>query len=125
MATQRSPATDWYKTAFRYDYLRVYPHRNDEEARRQVDFLLGILDIPPPAHIDSVAAMAGTALELNPAGLQVTDWTCRKNCRAGNAPVRARGWSHLHPGRYARSSPCLRFDLLVNFFTSFAISARR
>ena len=35
----------WYKEWFGEDYLRVYPHRNTEEAKHQIDFVQKILPL--------------------------------------------------------------------------------
>ena len=34
---------DWYANWFGLDYIRLYPHRDTAEAKRQVDFLLQAL----------------------------------------------------------------------------------
>ena len=39
---------DWYANWFGLDYIRLYPHRDTAEAKRQVDFLLQAL--PEPFH---------------------------------------------------------------------------
>lgn len=41
----------WYEEAFRHDYLLVYPHRNEEEARLEVEFALRVCGLRPPASI--------------------------------------------------------------------------
>lgn len=122
MASHRSPASDWYKTAFRYDYLRVYPHRNDDEARRQVDFLLDSMEVPAPCDILDLGCGDGRhSLELARRGYRVTgldlsaDLLERARRRAAGERLDItfiRGDMRDPPGISA-------FDLVVNFFTSF------
>jgi len=122
MATQRSPASDWYKTAFRYDYLRVYPHRNDEEARRQVDFLVDKLDVPPSCEVLDLGCGDGRhSLELTRRGFRVTGLDLseelleRARCRTADE-----GLDITFMRGDMRDPPADRaFDLVVNFFTSF------
>ena len=122
MASHRSPASDWYKTAFRYDYLRVYPHRNDEEARRQVDFLLGILDIPPPCNILDLGCGDGRhSLELTRRGYRVTGLDLSEELlERARARTADEGLDVTFIQGDMRDPPRVSaFDLVVNFFTSF------
>ncbi len=122
MVTHRNPASDWYKTAFRFDYLRVYPHRNDEEARRQVDFLLVKLDNAPPCDVLDLGCGDGRhSLELSRRGYRVTgldlseellDRARRRTAEEGLDITFIQGDMRDAPGVSA-------FDLVVNFFTSF------
>ena len=122
MASHRNPASDWYKTAFRYDYLRVYPHRNDEEARRQVDFLLRELDSAPPCDVLDLGCGDGRhSLELTRRGYRVTgldlsgellERARRRTAEEGLDIAFIQGDMRDPPGVSA-------FDLVVNFFTSF------
>ena len=122
MATQHRPASDWYKTAFRYDYLREYPHRNDEEARRQVDFLVDILDVPHSCEVLDLGCGDGRhSLELTRRGFRVTgldlseellERARRRTADEGLDITFIRGDMRDPPAVHA-------FDLVVNFFTSF------
>ena len=122
MDSHRSPASDWYKTAFRYDYLRVYPHRNDAEARRQVDFLLHRLDVPPSCEVLDLGCGDGRhSLELARRGFRVTgldlsdellERARRRTSDEGLDITFIEGDMRDPPGESA-------FDLVVNFFTSF------
>lgn len=122
MATQRSPASDWYKTAFRYDYLRVYLHRNDEEARRQVDFLVGRLDVPPSCEVLDLGCGDGRhSLELTRRGFRVTGLDLSEELlERARRRTADEGLDVTFIQGDMRDPPAVRaFDLVVNFFTSF------
>ena len=122
MDSHRSPASDWYKTAFRYDYLRVYPHRNDEEARRQVDFLLERLDSAPPCDVLDLGCGDGRhSLELTRRGYRVTglDLSGELLERARSRAADERLDITFIQGDMREPPRAAAFDLVVNFFTSF------
>ncbi len=122
MDKKRNPAADWYKRAFRFDYLRVYPHRNDREARSQVDFLLGKLDSGSPRDILDLGCGDGRhSLELARRGHRVIgldlseellERARSRNEDEGLEATFIQGDMRDPPRRSA-------FDLVVNFFTSF------
>ena len=122
MVTQRSPASDWYKTAFRYDYLRVYPHRNDEEARRQVDFLVARLDVPPSCEVLDLGCGDGRhSLELARRGFRVTGLDLSEELlERARRRTADEGLDITFIRGDMRDPPVVRaYDLVVNFFTSF------
>lgn len=41
----------WYEEAFRHDYLLVYPHRNEAEAKLEVEFAIRVCGLRPPNQI--------------------------------------------------------------------------
>ena len=41
----------WYEEAFRHDYLLVYPHRNEEQAKLEVEFALRVCGFRQPSKI--------------------------------------------------------------------------
>lgn len=122
VATQHSPTSDWYKTAFRYDYLRVYPHRNDEEARRQVDFLVDRLDVPPSCKVLDLGCGDGRhSLELTRRGFRVTGLDLSEELLE-RALLRTadEGLDITFIQGDMRDPPAVQeYDLVVNFFTSF------
>ncbi|MFQ5674629.1 MAG: class I SAM-dependent methyltransferase [bacterium] len=63
----------WYKDWFGEDYLRVYPHRDAAEAKRQVDFVTRTLDFQPKQKILDLGCGNGRhASELASRGYDVT-----------------------------------------------------
>ena len=61
--------SEWYESAFSKAYLALYPHRNDEEARRDVAHIASLLDLPKDQPILDLCCGAGRHLEaLNAAG---------------------------------------------------------
>lgn len=117
-----APPDDWYKEAFRADYLRVYKHRDDTEARRQIDFLTRTLDLHPPGDVFDLNCGDGRhAIEFARRGYRVTGLDLSEELLA-QAQKRARklGLSIRFVRGDMREIPYERtFDLLVNFFTSF------
>jgi SAM-dependent methyltransferase len=62
----------WYEAAFRSEYLRVYRHRDDESAAREVAFLLDVTEIRSGDRVLDLACGAGRhARPLAAAGCRV------------------------------------------------------
>jgi len=54
---------EWFEDAFRADYLRVYPHRDDAQAADDVTYLLGLLPgLAPERRVLDLACGAGRHL---------------------------------------------------------------
>jgi len=61
----------WYETAFDEDYLARYPHRDDEEATRDVTAIVDLLDPPRDGPLLDLACGAGRhLLALSRAGFR-------------------------------------------------------
>ncbi len=122
MLTNYKPASDWYKKAFRSDYLRVYPHRNDKEARVQVEFLLEKLGGISLCNVLDIGCGDGRhSLEFSRRGYKVTglDLSDELLERAYNR-AKEEGLDTTFIHRDMREVPkSYNFDLVVNFFTSF------
>jgi len=52
----------WYETAFKTDYLDRYPHRNDEEARLDIEAVIALIDPPRDEPILDLGCGAGRHL---------------------------------------------------------------
>lgn len=50
---------DWYKESFGEDYLLVYQHRSKEQAKQEVDQLIGWLDLKPQERILDLCCGSG------------------------------------------------------------------
>ena len=55
--------SEWYESAFSKDYLALYPHRNDEEARQDVECILRLLNPPKHEPLLDLCCGAGRHLE--------------------------------------------------------------
>ena len=116
------PDSSWYKRAFRLDYLQVYTHRNDEEARKQVDFLTQTLGCKPPTDVLDLGCGDGRhSLELARRHFRVTglDLSEELLTRARERATAAGLAIHFHQGDMRDIPFESTFDLVVNFFTSF------
>lgn len=62
----------WYKDWFGEDYLKVYPHRDEREAKTQVDFVVSVLPLQAGDRVlDLGSGMGRHAIELSRRGLRV------------------------------------------------------
>ncbi len=112
----------WYKDWFGEDYLKVYPHRDEVEAKKQVDFVVKVLGLKPAQKILDLGCGNGRhANEFSGKGHPVT-------CLDLSAVLLSLG-----KGKYSPASCCVRFvradmrhipfanafDSVVSFFTTF------
>jgi SAM-dependent methyltransferase len=116
----------WYKDWFGEDYLKVYPHRDESEAKRQVDFVEQVLPLKAGHRILDLGCGSGRhSAELAKRGYQVTCLdlspvllSLAKTKKAGDqcctqfvrADMRAVPFSNA-------------FDTVVSFFTTFGYFA--
>lgn len=112
----------WYKDTFGKDYVKIYSHRDDQEAKKIVRFAMQALDMQPGQRIldlgcgngrnSIVAAQLGlkvVALDLSPELLAMAQIKARKN----NAPL-------LFVRGDMRHLPLTgSFDAVWSLFTSF------
>lgn len=116
-----SSDTRWYEEAFRADYLRVYPHRDLESARPEVEFLLasGVRG----RVLDLCCGFGRHALLLAEAGASVVglDLSLELLTAARELP----GFERTLRGRLVLADASrlpfhdARFDSVVNLFSSF------
>lgn len=113
----------WYKKSFGKEYLSVYGRRNDEEASREIDFVLSVLKPPRDAWILDLACGAGrharalagrgmknvVGIDLSPELLSVA---ARDAERLNSPHMLLRGDMRRIPFR-------ARFDIVLSMFTSF------
>jgi SAM-dependent methyltransferase len=119
MEPEGSTDPPWYRNWFGEEYLRLYPHRDREEAQEAVELLLewaeGVLDGPvldlacgAGRHLDALA-QAG----VNCIGLDLSLPLLQRACRAGPEKRLVRGDMRHLP--FSDSS----FAGVTSFFTSF------
>jgi SAM-dependent methyltransferase len=107
----------WYEIAFGAHYLDVYAHRDEQQARREVAFVLQALDLPPHARVLDLACGNGRHLKaLRLAGLDAVgvdlSAALLRQAREHDLPVARADMRRL-------PLPAAHFDAVVNLFTSF------
>lgn len=111
-------ADAWYRRWFGEEYLALYPHRNEAEARRAVDLFRRLCRPAPGARVLDLACGAGRHLEplassgLRPVGLDLSRPLLR---RAGRESDRRLVRGDMRSLPLAAGA----FDAVVQFFTSF------
>ena len=116
-----SPEPRWYEEAFRADYRRVYPHRDLEGARAEVDFLRAqgvggrVLDL--------CCGFGRHSLLLREAGVEAFGLDLSEELLVASADLP--GWDRQLDGRLVRADMTRIpfagsvFDGVVNLFSSF------
>jgi SAM-dependent methyltransferase len=110
--------TEWYEEWFGEDYLRLYPHRDDADARRAVGLIGRTVGLSPGWRMLDVGCGAGrharafTELRAVCFGLDLSATLLRLARQVTSAPLIRADMRHL-PVRPAS------MDLTVNLFTSF------
>ena len=117
---------DWYEEWFGEEYKMVYPHRNEEEAKEQVEFLMRHISLPDGAKVLDLCCGCGRhAVELKQRGYDVVgldlseellELACSRASECGEDIEFIRGDMREIPYED-------HFDLIVNFFTSFGYFA--
>lgn len=113
---------EWYKDWFGKEYLLVYPHRNESEAQRQIDFLQKYVGIPKDAKILNLCCGNGRhALELKKLGYDVVGIDLSEELLNVAQEKASEDGIDLKLVRCdMREIPYVDyFDLIVQFFTSF------
>lgn len=122
--TGAEEARPWYREWFGETYLRLYPHRDREEAARGVALFLELAELPPGSRVLDLACGAGRHLApLREAGLRAVGLDL-----SGPLLDRARSrWTGLLTRGDMRELPFRdgAFDGAVQFFTSFGYFRRR
>lgn len=113
---------NWYEEWFGEDYKLVYPHRNEEEAKVQIEFVSQHISIPEGAKVLDLCCGCGRhAVELmrlgyDVVGLDLSEELLDMACaRADECEMDV----HFIQGDMREIPYENHFDLIVNFFTSF------
>jgi SAM-dependent methyltransferase len=121
--TSSKPTREWFRDWFGEEYLALYPHRDEEEARQAVDLYRRVSSPQPGSRLLDLACGAGRHLrELQAAGLDATgldlSLTLLRTARSGaGADPLVRGDMRKLP--FSSGS----FGGLTSFFTSFGYFA--
>ncbi len=115
-------APEWYRDWFGEEYLALYPHRDEEEARDGVDLLLRACGQPSGLVLDLASGAGRHLLEFQRRGVKAVGLdlskTLLKQARAGSpALLVAEGDMRYLP--FADDA----FQMVANFFTSFGYFA--
>ncbi len=112
----------WYKTFFGEDYLRIYSFLTPERTEREVDGIVGLLDLPPgSAILDLCCGHGRHALALAKRGYRVTGqdlsevFLQRAQAEAEAQGVQVR-WLQSDMRKIPFES---EFDAVINIFTAF------
>jgi ubiquinone/menaquinone biosynthesis C-methylase UbiE len=111
---------EWYEDSFGEDYLIVYRHRDFGGARREVEQMIGWLELPQGAKVlDLCCGMGRHSLALAEAGYEVTGVDLSEALlREARAQAGAGAVTWLRSDM--RKLPLAGgFDAVVNLFTSF------
>ena len=115
--------TDWFEEWFGEDYLRLYPHRDDEDARQAVELVSKLINLQGARVLDLACGQGRHSVHLAALGARVTGLDlssallARARERLGASARLVRGDMRDLPFR-DRS-----FDVVVNLFTSFGYFA--
>ena len=113
---------EWFLDWFGQEYLNLYAHRNDEEAERQVSFLLEILNEKPSKVLDIACGRArhliafaklgiqGTGIDMSQPALDIA----KERIGELNLPVEL-----IHGDMRKVPVDDQSFPLLISMFTSF------
>ncbi|WP_310551381.1 class I SAM-dependent methyltransferase [Paenibacillus glufosinatiresistens] len=112
--------SEWYEESFGEDYLIVYRHRDFGGARREVETMIGWLDLPQGAKVlDLCCGMGRHSLALAEAGYEVTgvdlSEALLREARAQEGADRV-AWVRSDMRKLPLGGG---FDAVVNLFTSF------
>lgn len=121
----RGPDSEWFREWFGDEYLRIYPHRDEEEAADAVDLFLSEAALPDGARVLDLACGAGRHLELlrdaghKAIGLDLSRPLLRRTRERAGQGGAVQGDMRDLPFVDAA------FDAVVQFFTSFGYFATR
>lgn len=110
---------DWFDSS---EYLEVYKHRNDEDARRLFKLILSNVSLAPGGSVLDIACGAGRhSVLFSSAGYKVTAFDLSRNLlKAALKKSRELGLDiSFFNADLRRPALKKRFDLVINLFTSF------
>lgn len=111
--------TDWHQDWFNEDYIKLYAHRDENEAKEHVDFLQRATDLKQGRVLDLGCGMGRHSILLAKRGFEVVGVDASSvlleeaGKRAGEAQVR---WIEAD---FRHLPEIGKFDLILSMFTSF------
>jgi len=115
--------TEWFEQWFGEEYLRLYPHRDEEDAREAVKLVADVVPLAGREVLDLACGPGRHSTELVRTGAHVVGFDLSATLLS-RARQRLAGQAHLVRG----DMRCLpfrsgSFDVVVNLFTSFGYFA--
>ena len=110
--------SEWYKSAFSKDYIRIYQHRDPKEAQETIQSLLELIHLPQNAHCLDLCCGFGRHLQfLNELGIDTVGVDLSQDLIDHSDPsIRDR----IKQGDMRQVPyPDQSFDFIFSFFTSF------
>jgi ubiquinone/menaquinone biosynthesis C-methylase UbiE len=111
--------TDWFAEWFGEDYLQLYPHRDDDDAREALKLVESVVQLSGRRVLDLACGPGRHAVQLLERGARVTGLDL-------SAPLLQRARERLHHSVQLVRGDMRRlpfadqsFDVVVNLFTSF------
>lgn len=114
--------SEWYKEWFDDDYLKVYSHRNDEDAKTLIETVLKYIDIEKNAFVLDAACGAGRHSRLMAEyGFRVIGFDLSESLLKAANENRKKNevYFHLVKSDFRQIFFKNKFDLILNLFTSF------
>jgi SAM-dependent methyltransferase len=111
--------TEWFEQWFGEEYLRLYPHRDDEDAQKAVTLIAGVVPLIGRGILDLGCGAGRHAAHLVEAGAEVVGFDLSAALLA-RARQRLAGAARLVRGDMRHLPFADRsFDIVLNLFTSF------
>ncbi len=115
--------TEWFEQWFGEEYLRLYPHRDDDEAARAVALLDSVMSLSGKRVLDLACGPGRHAVHIERAGARVVGFDLSMPLLArARQRLGAGGWLVRGDMRVLPFAP-RSFDAIVNLFTSFGYFA--
>lgn len=115
--------TEWFERWFGEDYLKLYPHRDDADARRAIALVAGRIPLAGRRVLDLACGAGRHAVQLETAGARPVgidlSRTLLDRARRGSPPFTTVVRGDMRALPFAPAS----FDAVVNLFTSFGYFA--
>ncbi|MSR07856.1 MAG: class I SAM-dependent methyltransferase [Gemmatimonadetes bacterium] len=111
--------TEWFQRWFGEEYLRLYPHRNDEDARQAVDLLAAHVPLAKRRVLDLACGPGRHSATLAGRGASVVGYDLSRVLLRRARDLRVPGTRFVRGDIRTLPFRSGAFDVTVNLFTSF------